>query len=72
MNAGSILLALHNGFQRATLPFREWKTKRALKAFTAPLDRQEAKARRLHQPVRHIQAARAALIVHALSHPQGN
>ena len=65
---GSFLYALHMGFQRLTLPFREWKTKRALKAFTAPLDKQEAKARRLHQPVKHIQAARTALIVHALTH----
>ena len=65
---GTALYALHVAFQRATLPFREWKTKRALKAYLAPLDKQEAKARRLHQPVRHIQAARTALIVHALTH----
>ena len=68
MSAGSFLYALHIGFQRLTLPFREWKARRAMKRFTAPLDRQEAEARRLHQPVRHIQAARTALIVHALTH----
>lgn len=65
---GTALYYAHRAFQRATLPFREWKTKRALKAYLAPLDKQEAKARRLHQPVRHIQAARTALIVHALTH----
>ena len=65
---GYIAYALHRSFQRAAEPIRYWKARRAMKRFTAPLDKQEAKARRLHQPVRHIQAARAALIVHALSH----
>lgn len=65
---GNFLFALHTAFQRAAEPVRYWKARRDLKRFTAPLDRQEAEARAKHRPVKHIQAARAALIVHALTH----
>lgn len=65
---GNLLYALHCAIQRAAEPIRYWNARRELKRFTAALDRQEADARRRHKPVKHIQAARAALIVHALTH----
>lgn len=67
---GTALYLAHRCLQRAAEPIRYWKARRDLKRFTAPLDKQEAEARAKHRPVKHIQAARAALIVHALSHPQ--
>ena len=70
MTAGDLLYRAHVAFQRATLPIRERRAKQALKPFLAPLARQEAEARRRHGNVKDIQAARAALIVHALSHRQ--
>ena len=65
---GEIAYALHRAFQRAAEPVRYWRAKRDLKRFIAPLDKQEAEARRRHRPVKHIQAARTALIHYGLSH----
>ena len=67
---GSFLYLLHQAFQSLAEPIRYWKAKRDLKRFIAPLDKQEAEARRKHQAVEPFQAAKRALIIHALSHRQ--